>query len=778
VERENPAFVEEQTRVQRVIKQIKHRIGTLHRRVAGTQSEIISIRRDFWEDVTVNLEDAVEATETMVSIRQQAEVMSEHERSHRDLTRQIQTLGRLEYAPYFGRIDFLEDHGSETDRIYIGISSFLDDNGEDFLIHDWRAPICSLYYDASPGPAAYEAPAGMIRGELQLKRQYLIRAGKVISIFDTGVTIGDEMLQEILGQVASPQMKSIVATIQREQNRIIRDSRNRLLIVQGVAGSGKTSTALQRVAYLLYHERESLRTENMVMFSPNPLFSSYVANVLPELGEERMQQLTFQTYLRRALGFVDVENLYNQTEFVLTQMEQDGYLTRLRAIEYKSSMAFKDVLDHYVAWLGKDGLVFRGLKFHGQVLISGSDIKAMFYAYGNHISIPNRLQLLKRDLLRALRQHEVAERKKPWVETAIELLDEEAYQATFNQLKRKGGFSEESFDDFSRQQTLLAEQVVHSHFRPLRTLVRQLRFLHVKAVYRKLFHVRGLVNRLGAAESVPANWETICEQTSMQLEAKVLNFEDAVPYMYLKEKLMGQHANTAVRHVFIDEAQDYSAFQLACIKLLFPHARMTLLGDANQAIHLQALADSAFTAAQSLYPTEQTEVLVLNRSYRSTREIVEFTRGIVPGGEKIEAFHRSGPVPVLTRVTDAVQQAEAIVAAIKSVQDRGHRTIAVICKTDAESRLAYDALSPHMHIQRVDQDTEQFKPAPLVIPSYLAKGVEFDAVIVFDASVRAYSRAHEQTLFYTAFSRAMHELQLITMGTPSPFIDQSHCVLA
>ena len=245
--------------------------------------------------------------------------MSERERSHRLLMQQWKSMNRLLPSPYFGRIDFQEDGLDFSEQIYIGVSSFVDEDGLSFLVYDWRTPIASLYYDYSPGAASYDTPGGRIEGTMELKRQYQIHDGQIRNMFDTSVTIGDELLQQVLGKGADSQMKSIVATIQKEQNAIIRNDKSRMLIVQGAAGSGKTSAALQRVAYLLYKHRERLKADQIVLFSPNPMFNSYVSTVLPELGEENMQQTTFQEYLDYWLGStLRLEDPFDQIEYVLT----------------------------------------------------------------------------------------------------------------------------------------------------------------------------------------------------------------------------------------------------------------------------------------------------------------------------------------------------------------------------------------------------------------------------------------------------------------------------
>lgn len=233
------------------------------------KTEIIDIRKNFWDDVTVNFDEPTDAAETASSIRQQAEVLSERERSHQYIQRRRHLLRELSDSPYFGRIDFTEEKETKAEKVYLGITS-LRDSEDNFLIYDWRAPISSLYYDYSPGPVQYETPGGTVKGVMELKRQYLIRNGQMESVFDTGVTIGDELLQMVLGQQANVQMKNIVSTIQKEQNRVIRNEKKQLLIVQGAAGSGKTSAALQRIAYLLYRYRDQLQAEQILLFPPIP----------------------------------------------------------------------------------------------------------------------------------------------------------------------------------------------------------------------------------------------------------------------------------------------------------------------------------------------------------------------------------------------------------------------------------------------------------------------------------------------------------------------------
>lgn len=762
---------EEQQRVDRVVDEIEKRIVVLQQSVSEKKSDIVDIRKHFWDDVKLNFDEPDEAVETAMSIKQQAEVLSERERSHRHSYNQLRTLTRLKESPYFGRIDFTEQGEQDADRIYVGIASFLDENDEEFLVYDWRAPVSSLYYDYSPGPAQYETPGGTVAGTMELKRQYIIRGGRIHSMFDTGVTIGDELLQEVLGKQANTQMKSIVATIQKEQNRIIRNEQSRLVVVQGAAGSGKTSAALQRVAYLLYRYRGTLQAEQIVLFSPNPMFNSYVSTVLPELGEENMQQTTFQEFLEHRLGETfRLEDPFTQMEYALTAMDEPGYEARVEGIRYKAGLDFMHIIDRYVALLGQEGMIFQDVKFRGKVLISAERIKEQFYASDSSLPIPNRMQLLVEWLLKQLKKRERLERTEAWVEDEIELFDQEAYLEVYEKLQSKKRFTEDTFDDFERERKLLAAIVVQERFKPLRLHVKRMGFVNVPAIYRQLFAEPKYVSRLASDDNLPQHWAEICTQTAEKLNRSELAYEDATPYLYLKERIEGFQTNSSVRHVFIDEAQDYSPFQFAFIKRLFPGSKMTVLGDLNQAIYTHNDPRTDFAPLSELYGDEQAETFILTRSYRSTRQIVEFTRGLISGGEAIEPFNREGGKPTLTQATDTNDLAVKVVRRIRELREAGHETIAVICKTARESKEAYEALQGDVPLRLIGKGTASFEAGTLVIPAYLAKGVEFDAVIIYNGSEEQYGRESERKLFYTACTRAMHALHVYFVGQMSPFI--------
>ncbi|NJJ39125.1 RNA polymerase recycling motor HelD [Paenibacillus apii] len=785
---------QEQERLDLVTEKLQARIAELAPEVEGLHNQAVDIRKQFWEEVTVNTSTDEDFEETFYSIRQQEALLSERERSHRQRVQQWNNMKRLLSSPYFGRIDFHEDGLSSTEQVYIGVSSFVDSDGMSFLVYDWRTPIASMYYDYSPGVAGYDTPDGTISGTMKLKRQYQIRDARLQNVFDTSVTIGDELLQQVLGKGADNQMKSIVATIQKEQNAIIRDDKNRMLIVQGAAGSGKTSAALQRVAYLLYKHRERLKADQIVLFSPNPMFNSYVSTVLPELGEENMQQTTFQEYLDHWLGGTfRVEDPFDQIEYVLTEAASQGYAARMKGMEYKASADFLQALQNYAQWLEQQGMRFTSIRFRDRDLITAKQIESTFYSYDPSIRMTNRIIMLQDWLLRELALLESKEREALWVQEELDYLDKDQYAEAYHALHKERGvfdFAEQyeevrerldgkgrpdegDFDYAEREEELLRRMIVKEQFKRLKRSVKRLLFIDMAGLYVQLFQDEDAFEKMTSGAEMPSLWPEICEQTKEKLGRLELFYEDATPYLYLKELIEGVRTNTEIRHVFVDEGQDYSMFQYEFLKKMFPRARMTVLGDFGQAIFAQA---TELYGEESplirLYGESETSLFRLVRSYRSTREIVEFTKSLLPNAKEIVPFERSGRKPLLFKAGDGEKRAARIAEHLAALQAEGFASIGVITKTAAESKEAYDLLTSQgcQGLKLVTKSTPTFEKGTLIIPVYLAKGVEFDAVLIYDASSQTYHRESERKLFYTACTRAMHRLLLYTAGEWTPFI--------
>ncbi|OBZ14499.1 helicase [Bacillus sp. FJAT-27264] len=772
MENQQEEWKEEQERVTRVTQILSGHIRQLSEELGLHRTDVVDMRKEFWEEVTVNFSSPDDLGETSTSLRQQAQILNERERHHLQSSKALKKYKKLVVSPYFGRIDFSEGPSGIAEQIYLGIGSLMEDDGH-FLIYDWRAPISSLYYDGAPGPASYDTPSGIISGNMELKRQFVIDSGKIEVMFDTGVTIGDELLQQVLSHSADDKMKSIVATIQKEQNGIIRNDKSRMLVVQGAAGSGKTSAALQRVAYLLYKYRAVLQADQMLLFSPNPLFNSYVSTVLPELGEENMQQTTFQMYLEHRLAQeFQLEDVFSQTESLLNAPDGPEARVRREGIQYKSSVAFLDAIRRYATMLEKEGMQFKPVVFMGRIVVTKEEMAAQFYSYDSAIRLANRVELMTGWLLKKLAAYSHEERGSEWVENQIELLDSSDYHRAYQMMRRKKRGTESSFDDFDTEKEVLARYVVSQRLKPLRGWIKRGRFVDVKALYSKLFSDRQLMVSLNDGP-LPAEWDEISQQTVSALAENQLYYEDATPFLYLKELSQGFRTNTLIRHVIVDEVQDYSPFQLEFLRRLFPRAKMTVLGDLNQAIYAQGEVLGELGNLVSIYGEENTEVISLTRSYRSTYEIVEFTRSMIPGGERIMPFNRRGEEPQVQVVATSGELMSAVEQDILQLHAQGYHYVAVICKTAEESARVHSALEDKLPARLVTKDTPNFQKGTLVLPAYLAKGVEFDAVIIYDGSDQQYNRESERKLFYTACTRAMHLLHIYCLGHPSRFMPAS-----
>ncbi|MEG7379205.1 RNA polymerase recycling motor HelD [Bacillus subtilis] len=753
---------EEQSRIDEVLQELGRKERFLETSAGGLKHDIIGLRKSFWEDVTVNLDDTHEAVETMASIKQQAELLSDRERNHRRMDQQLKRIHQLKASPYFGRVDFIENGEEQAERIYIGLASCMDEKEEHFLIYDWRAPISSMYYNYSPGKAEYEVPGETIEGEMELKRQFIIKNGDLKAMFNTDMTIGDEMLQEVLSHQSDTQMKNIVSTIQKEQNQIIRNEKSKFLIVQGAAGSGKTSAALQRVAYLLYRHRGVIDAGQIVLFSPNFLFNSYVSSVLPELGEENMEQATFQEYIEHRLGRKFLcESPFDQLEYCLTESKKGGFPSRITGITWKAGLSFQQFIDEYVSRLSSEGMIFKNIVFRGQKLITKEQIQSYFYSLDQHQSIPNRMEQTAKWLLSELHTFEKKERRKDWVVQEAEVLDKEDYLDVYKKLQERKQFSESTFNDYQREQQLLAAIIVKKAFNPLTQAVRLFAFLDVKQLYLHLFSSRR--GKFKHAETA-----VIGALTRSAFAENKLLYEDAAPFLYMQDLIEGRKKNTKIKHLFIDEAQDYSPFQMAYMRSIFPAASMTVLGDINQSIYAHAIHGAKHMDA--CFEGEPAEYVHLKRTYRSTRQIVDLTKAMLQDGADIEPFNRNGEMPLVFKTEGREDLCQKLTKEIERLKKQGHETIAVICKTAQQCIQAHAYISEYIDIRLIHKENQTFQKGVCVIPVYLAKGIEFDAVLVYDASEEHYQTEHDRRLLYTACTRAMHTLAVLYTGKASSFV--------
>ncbi|MBJ7695546.1 ATP-dependent DNA helicase [Weissella confusa] len=707
-----------------------------------------------WNDVRFKSSTYGSLFETAMSVRQQQQMLQERELAMNSVEHQAVVLDRLQARPYFARID-VQENGSETvEPIYIGLASF-SDSPDNFLIYDWRAPISSIYYDAGLGQVTYETPDGKQEATVHLKRQFQIEDGKIVTIFDTDEAVGDQMLLNAVSGESTTKMKSIVTTIQKEQNKIIRNTAADLLFVQGAAGSGKTSAVLQRVAYLLYRYRGHLTSGQVVMFSPNQLFNDYIDQVLPELGEQNMVQMTYYQYASRRLPKLQLETLQERFE-----AQPEG--AQKAIIDMKGTSDYFNVMNAYADGLNKADIKVRPIKFRGQEIISKAKIEEIYYSFNENYKLGNRLQATKERLMKMLQGRIGTEMQADWVEAEIQNLTKEQYDSMLGDNPRE-------FKSDEEETKFLAKIIVTNALAPIAKGVNRNRFININNQFIHFLRTVPKLMDLSAYGITLEDWTKSVENTINKMKNGELPMADMTPFMLLFDLIKGSRGERDIRFVFIDEIQDYTPFQLAFLKFSFPRARFTMLGDLNQAIFTKENAVSLQEELSHLFDPEKSEYVQLTQTYRSTQQITDYSKAILINGAQIDAFEREGDKPMVKVLPDQ----DAMIAATLSqlaANDAAEETTAIITKTLADAEVAYAALRDQADVTIIRTENQRLVPGTIIVPAYLAKGLEFDAVIMWDASEGVYHGDDERQLVYTIASRAMHQLTVLAINKLTPLL--------
>lgn len=747
---------QEQHHLDHVIDEIHVSQKDLEKKIKATKRDVKDINRNFNNDVRLKTETYSGMMETAMSIRQQQQMLSERENRQEHAARELGTLNKLEKNPYFARIDFREGDEKRDETIYIGMASFTD-QPDHYLIYDWRAPISSIYYNGGIGDVTYQTPDGEQTVDVKLKRQFQIENSKIKTVFDTEEVVGDQMLLDALSNRSDTKMKSIVTTIQKEQNQIIRDTDSELLFVQGSAGSGKTAAVLQRVAFLLYQYRGNLHSGQIILFSPNQLFNDYINQVLPELGEQNMVQMTFYQYSSHRLPSIQVETLSQRfTE------QLDKHAQKLN--DLKGSLTYFKAVSAYANHLNKEDMRFRNLMFNGEVLIPKEKISDIYYGFNENYNLRNRLESTKEELMKILNRKIHVEMKKKWVEEAVQNLSREEIQ----QFHAEG---EEEILNSDKEFKFLARQIVVKSFRKVQRQIARNHWLSINNQFVHMLRSMPQIVHLSDFGITSEDWQEDIKATIGRLKQGRISLADASSYIYLYDLMTGKRGDKDIRYLFIDEVQDYSAFQLAFLKFSFPRAKFTLLGDLNQAIFTHENSKKLLGELGSMFPEDKTRIVQLTKSYRSTEQITNFTRHLLTNGEDIIPFNRQGDLPhiyVKAGVDAAVEQVK--VQTELNLAD--HETTAIIGKTLKECKELSEKLS-EVGVQStlIRTENQRLVKGIIIVPSYLAKGLEFDSVIMWDASQACYPDESDRQLVYTICTRAMHRLTVVATETLSPIFD-------
>ncbi|AVK61781.1 ATP-dependent DNA helicase [Lactobacillus sp. CBA3605] len=744
---------QEQQRVDQVVEQVKARSKQTDHLLNQAHLETDVIQKNYGDNNSVNTFEVDDRIETNAALQQQKQMVERAVESEAILKRQVGVLKDLSNSPYFGRIDIQDSPDDTPERLYIGTASFVDAD-QNFLVYDWRAPISSVYYNGTLGQVQYQAPAGTQSTELLKKRQFQINQGQIKNMFDTNETVGDEILQNVLGEQNDAYMQNIVATIQKEQNDIIRDTYSDLLVVQGVAGSGKTSAILQRIAFLLYHSRASLEADQMVLFSPNRLFSHYISEVLPSLGERNMRQVTLAEFLSARFQGLTVESLFER-------YEQDHQATTLNPAirDFQEGAAFMQQVDRYCHELPAAELRFTDIVFNGEVFFSKQTITQLAMDLPAAMQPADRFLALKNTLIKQLKKRIDHEAQADWVNDIIDQLNDETYHDLLGH-KRRGEF--QSLDD---EVFYIGQQIVTKRLRQVYDAIYNGYFLDTYEQY------NDFLAQIDRPEPITAEqWAARQKTFQTGIEYHRIALIDCAPLLLLRDILTGSGQNRRMQSIFVDEMQDYSLAQLLYIKHAFPLAKFTLLGDSEQALFKGIEAPKELlTRLKAAFDVRRVNLITLNKSYRSTMQITNFAKALLPDGDQIQAFTREGDLP---KVMLRYGETNALKGLLTEVNRQLTKTttVAILTKDLSESKTVYQYLKHHTVATLMADNDRTMPQGVIIMPIYLAKGLEFDAVIAYDVSATAYPDDRSVGLLYTIASRAMHHLTLLSVGDVSPLI--------
>lgn len=672
---ENSRYMDGTLFLQDVTEKIRQRLDDIKQSLDEGQKEIESMHEYYWENYTEMDQYGYEDYDNQQALLSQVN-------ANQDKLVLKHRFERMADAPFFGRVDFIFDGEEEAEPFYIGIGNFAEKAGMTPLIYDWRAPVSGLFYDYDKGPASYEAPAGTIRGEISSKWQYKIRGGKMIYAFESDTKIDDEILKQELGNNGDVKLKNIVRTIQKEQNAIIRNTKDKILVIQGAAGSGKTSIALHRIAYLLYHDRKNLKSSNVLVLSPNSVFGDYISHILPELGEENIREMSFDLFAYRELKdtAADCEDRYDHLERIM-KFPDDQEKERFRM---KQSESFVGLIEGFLATL-EDRLVdFRPISFRGSQLTEEELIRMFYFKF-------QETPLLAR--MDAVMDYFV-----------------DAYET----LKGR--------DISDEDREMLREKFDSMYVTK-----------DIYTIYNWLLEDYGY-------DMLP----------DVPYERRKVQYEDVFPMLYLKYRLLGHGAQKNIKHLVIDEMQDYSFLQYVLLKQIF-QCRMTILGDYAQT--LDTKQHDVLKFLPKIFGKEIRQV-ILRKSYRNTYEIARYA-GEISGIRDLELLERHGKEVEERRFSSEDEMLEAVRENLR-LGSEGYETAAVITMTEEEAYDIYRLLTNRgIDAAYVDRDSSAFRRGLTVTTFYLAKGLEFDQVFTIKGTE---GNPLEKQAQYISATRALQEL--------------------
>nr|WP_263327171.1 RNA polymerase recycling motor HelD [Neobacillus sp. Marseille-Q6967] len=670
---------------------------------------------------------------------------------------ELERLASIIGKPYFSRINFTSSGETNEEILYIGKASLFDRVNQIPIIVDWRSPIANVYYDGRLGNVTYEAYGETQIGYLSLKRQYEIEDGLLKEIRDIDLTTHDELLQKSLSGKADNRLTEIVATIQNEQNEVIRASLKHPIIVQGAAGSGKTTIALHRISYFLYSSGYRFPPEKLMILAPNKLFIDYISAVLPDLGVNKIKQTTYIDFMRSCLGKkIKLLSPHSKLMKLIKAEEKSKWMQEVTS--FKGSLEFKSLIDRYLKEIELNLAPSEDFIIEKSRLMRGQNLKKLYLKEFQYLPIYKRLDKIKNVLANDVRI------KKSIILAKInskydELLDKVLYTTRLYPDKRREKVV--SFMDTKEKRISAVEQ-------ESKTAVKNYMNSFVKkdifTLYQELMTSPELLQKYSETLS-----EIECRKLSNYcqkiFDKNLLELEDLAPLFYMKAKLEGIEEPYKMRSVFIDEAQDYSYFQFAALKDGFETDLFTIVGDLAQGIHSYRGLHSWEPLFKDIFPNANYQTL--QKSYRTTVEIMQLANDILSIMDKdlpkVEPVIRHGEKPRFTKIdpSNLQQVRERLEQDIQLLKEEGLNSIAIIGKTDKDCLRIYNLLeNSNLPIQLLEEKEDMKKGSIVIVPSYLSKGLEFDAVLIL-ALEESYSEVElDIKLLYVAMTRPMHRLYL------------------
>ncbi|WP_461202777.1 RNA polymerase recycling motor HelD [Anoxybacillus sp. TBDG-1] len=670
---------------------------------------------------------------------------------------EIDALKRIKNKPYFSRINLkIEGHSNEN-VYYIGKTSLYDKSTQEPIIVDWRSPIANVYYDGRLGEVSYESNEGLIKGYLSLKRRFEIENGELIYFEDVDLTTTDELLQKSLSGKADQRLTEIVSTIQAEQNKVIRADLTRPIIVQGAAGSGKTTIALHRISYFIYHFADTFKPENLMIIAPSKMFIGYISAALPELGVDRIRQSTYIDFVLECIGkkikIIDP----NQKLISFINHEYDNEHMVKWLSRFKGSLIYKKLIDQYLKHIRNELCPTEDFKLERFRLTSGKRLKKLFIEDYKYLPFYSRIEKIK-NVLKSELKH-----KKKTILTKIEKTYDDALEKalyhTKDPAKRKKQVTQlmEQKEKLLNQINIESKSVVNTYMSsfPKKTLLEY---------YKGLFSNKTLFHTY--AENILTNKQAdfFFKYNQQLLAENQVEVEDLAALFYMQHKIFGIKQDVKVKKVVIDEAQDYSEFQLYALKEGLETDMFTIVGDLAQGIHSYRGLKSWKVLTETIFP--RANYLTMQKSYRTTIDIMNVANEVLNAMEEevpnVDPVVRRGPKPIYYSYDKEKDLVENIHLVLQHVKKKGELSIALIGKTEKECKALYRLLKKSLNapIQLLKENQQMEKGHLVIVPSYLSKGLEFDVVFIVSLQESYSLDEIDIKLLYVAMTRPMHELYM------------------